>query len=483
MIGSRQQESPRAMHGPASAPASQAGFSSIVNFLFASPEVVVGSEFSNSSSQSSFSAFQISAGQDARVSDGQIADARIADSQIADSLIRSMLSSGRRASAAISSNAGLPVSSGSTSKFVSNSPAAQTTSPDPAVAGIQPAPNALTPSLGKYREPASSTGAALRALLRQTGSKLPFMTVAEPQESKATLAPLAFGMRLTPVVDGSESLSPPLQMNQAASESQMPPQETSLNSASKAGSASSETQFGSQASPTEDSQSEMPRVGSEELKLRQPVNPRSEEAPIIATAAAAGASSNTIDSRTGDSRGDEFGGSAPNSLPLQFAGKAIAAPAPSASAALRTSEPDAAPLGSQAGAPAQQFAVRIGPGQSPAVDIQMVERGGQVHVAVRTADEGLQTSLRQNLGTLVESLERSGFRTESFDPREGLPQLSTGTAMNSQDSRKEPQSGSGGRSNSGDTSQNSAGGEQQQRPRDQHAPKWIEEVENQQRRT
>jgi hypothetical protein len=310
------------------------------------------------------------------------------------------------------------------------------------------------------------------------------MAVAEPQESKATLAPLAFGMRLTPVADASESLSPSLQMNQVAPESQMSPQETSLNSASKAGSASSETQSESQASLTEDSQSEMPRAGSEELKLRQTLNSRSEEAPIIAAAAAAGASSNTIDARMGDARGGDFGGSAPNLPPLQFGGKSIAAPAPSAAVALRASEPDAAPLGSQAGTPAQQFAVRIAPGQSPAVDIHMVERGGQVHVAVRTADEGLQVSLRQDLGTLVESLERSGFRTESFAPREGLQQLSTtGTAMNSQDSRKEPQYGSGGGSNSGDTSQNSARGQQQQRPRDQRAPKWIEEVENQQRRT
>jgi hypothetical protein len=127
------------------------------------------------------------------------------------------------------------------------------------------------------------------------------------------------------------------------------------------------------------------------------------------------------------------------------------------------------------------LAVRIAPGQSPAVDIHLIERGGQVHVAVRTADVGLQVSLRQDLGTLVDSLERSGFRAESFAPREGPPQLAPGTTMNSQDSRK--QSGSNGGSNPGDTSQNSAGGQQQQRPRDQRAPKWIEEVEIQQRRT
>src|SRR5580700_8570483 len=119
MLGSLQQESVRAMHRPASIPpASQTSFSSIVNFLFTPPEVGVGSdvdESPNSSGQSSHSALQVAdkQGADARVSNGRIADAQtadaeIADTRIADAMIRSMLSSGKRASTAISSKAGHP---------------------------------------------------------------------------------------------------------------------------------------------------------------------------------------------------------------------------------------------------------------------------------------------------------------------------------------------------------------------------------------
>jgi arylsulfatase A-like enzyme len=66
--------------------------------------------------------------------------------------------------------------------------------------------------------------------------------------------------------------------------------------------------------------------------------------------------------------------------------------------------------------------VRIALPDAPPVDVQITDRAGQVQVAVRTQDPGLQASLRQDLGTLVNSLERSGYRTEAFTPREGAPQ-------------------------------------------------------------
>ena len=60
-----------------------------------------------------------------------------------------------------------------------------------------------------------------------------------------------------------------------------------------------------------------------------------------------------------------------------------------------------------------EIAVRISPPDAAPVDLQVRERGGTVHVAVRTADGGLQTSLRQDLGALVDRLERSGFHAET----------------------------------------------------------------------
>ena len=91
--------------------------------------------------------------------------------------------------------------------------------------------------------------------------------------------------------------------------------------------------------------------------------------------------------------------------------------------------------------------------QAPAVDVHLIERGGELHVAVRTADGGLQTSLRENLGTLVNSLERSGYRAEAFTPREGIQQLASSAQMNSQNGRQESESGSGRGNTSGDGSQ------------------------------
>ena len=75
----------------------------------------------------------------------------------------------------------------------------------------------------------------------------------------------------------------------------------------------------------------------------------------------------------------------------------------------------------------QQIDVRISPPQAPAVDLQVSQRSGQIQVVVRTPDAGLETALRQDLGTLVHSLERSGFQAETF-----IPGASEASRMNSQ---------------------------------------------------
>ena len=161
------------------------------------------------------------------------------------------------------------------------------------------------------------------------------------------------------------------------------------------------------------------------------------------------------------------------------AGSKFSSPsAPLASESAHAAEPVTPATPQPPAAPLKEISVRIATSQSPAVDVHVAERAGQIHVAVRTADGGMQTSLRQDLGTLVNSLERSGYRAEAFAPRDGSPALAAQT--NSQNSRQESESGSGGRNgNSGDPSQNSGGGQQQQR-RNPRASNWIEELENQQ---
>jgi hypothetical protein len=75
----------------------------------------------------------------------------------------------------------------------------------------------------------------------------------------------------------------------------------------------------------------------------------------------------------------------------------------------------------------QQIDIRITPPQAPGVDLQVSQRSGQIQVVVRTPDPGLETALRQDLGTLVHSLERSGFQAETF-----IPNSSESARMNSQ---------------------------------------------------
>ncbi|MEO5922879.1 MAG: hypothetical protein ABIR70_03535 [Bryobacteraceae bacterium] len=71
--------------------------------------------------------------------------------------------------------------------------------------------------------------------------------------------------------------------------------------------------------------------------------------------------------------------------------------------------------------PAREIAVRISAPDAAPVDLHVKERGGEVHVAVRTADTELQTSLRQDLGTLVERLDHSGFRAETIVTQAVVP--------------------------------------------------------------
>jgi hypothetical protein len=100
--------------------------------------------------------------------------------------------------------------------------------------------------------------------------------------------------------------------------------------------------------------------------------------------------------------------------------------------------PQTAPAPSSS--PIKEMALHIATPQGPAVDVQLTERGGQLHVSVRTADEGLQTSLRQDLGSLVNSLEHSGYRAEAFTPPEGSPAAVMSPQTGSQNGRQNPSS-------------------------------------------
>jgi len=145
---------------------------------------------------------------------------------------------------------------------------------------------------------------------------------------------------------------------------------------------------------------------------------------------------------------------------------------------LRSSETTASPEPISAPATAQGIAVRIALPDAPPVDIQIIDRAGQVQVAVRTPDPALQSSLRQDLGSLVNSLERSGYRAETFTPREGVLQTAASSQM--QEPGSGEQGNSSGKHGSGnqDGRQPSQQQQQQQRQRGRPLQNWIETMEN-----
>lgn len=143
--------------------------------------------------------------------------------------------------------------------------------------------------------------------------------------------------------------------------------------------------------------------------------------------------------------------------PTEGATPANAAPAAeptlhAASDTVQASEPissaNNAPAASPATSPIQQIVVRIARPDAQPVDLQISQRAGEVNVSVRTPDTGLQSSLRQDLGTLVNSLERSGYQAETITPHGVATRATISTETNSNGDRQESSSNSGGRGGS-----------------------------------
>jgi len=228
--------------------------------------------------------------------------------------------------------------------------------------------------------------------------------------------------------------------------------------------------------------SDTPRLALSEIKPRQESDQKAEATPVVTAVSAAG-----------DSNGN-FARPLPNSLPVPAAphgSDPAQQPVRTAEQALRSAE--VAPAASAPkGSAVQEIAVRIAGPDASAVDLHMIERAGQVHVSVRTADTGLQTSLRQDLGTLVNSLERSGYRTEAFTSRDSGTLSTISAQMDARSTGQDAgqngggaaqdrasQDGSGqhrsGQNRSGQGESHDSSGGQQQKRRQQH--NWIDTLE------
>lgn len=138
----------------------------------------------------------------------------------------------------------------------------------------------------------------------------------------------------------------------------------------------------------------------------------------------------------------------------------------------RTDEPIPAAIAPQPGAgnnppkPVQDITVRLAQPAAPPVDLRITQRAGEIHVSVRTPDVELQSSLRQDLGTLANSLERAGFHAETFVPRTSA----TGAMSPQRDPRQDADRGFSGRGGS----QDQPAGQQK---RERRTQSWLDEME------
>jgi hypothetical protein len=123
-----------------------------------------------------------------------------------------------------------------------------------------------------------------------------------------------------------------------------------------------------------------------------------------------------------------------------------------------TPEPASAPELPRAPAAAHDIRLQVNGGERR-VEVRLVERDGEVHVAVRTPDAHLADTLREDLPTLSSRLTDSGFRTETWHPG-----ASAGAEWHRQ---AEPAGGGLPQGSSGQPRENG----RQQQPGDQQPPR------------
>ncbi len=144
------------------------------------------------------------------------------------------------------------------------------------------------------------------------------------------------------------------------------------------------------------------------------------------------------------------------------------APQPAAGTQIGTNEPAAAPK-----TPLTDISLQVGQSQGQNVEVRLVERAGELRVAVRAGDSDVAQGLRQGLSDLTSKLSESGFRAETWRPGDAGA-LSSSAANDSADTPgHSPNNGSQSQSHSGAAPQDR--GQQGQNPANR--PRWVQELE------
>ena len=137
---------------------------------------------------------------------------------------------------------------------------------------------------------------------------------------------------------------------------------------------------------------------------------------------------------------------------------------------MRALTPDTAAVKSTE--PLKELSLQVGNANQERVEVRMVDRGGELHVAVRTGNADLAQGLRQGISDLVSRLQETGFRTDTWRPVHSAAAVS---ATNG------PQQSATEFRNHGDSQSSHGWSDQQGRDqRDQKQssrPGWVEELE------
>ena len=119
---------------------------------------------------------------------------------------------------------------------------------------------------------------------------------------------------------------------------------------------------------------------------------------------------------------------------------------------------------------------RMDSGADERIAIRMVQRGGEIHVAVRTPDQQAAQSMRQDLSRLAASLDDAGFHADTWRPAAAniaAPSSAHGQHEFSQQSRQGDTTGGDAQADKRD---GRSSGDQKRRQQDER-PQWVAELE------
>ena len=165
---------------------------------------------------------------------------------------------------------------------------------------------------------------------------------------------------------------------------------------------------------------------------------------------------------------------AANSLAAQTSTASTAAPA-QASAAERMQPLIEAP----AALPGSHNSITVkvaGETADTGIDLRFVERGGDIHLSVRTPSADIAQELRSGLNDLTSRLEHAGLRAEISTPAAAQSAFSDSSSSNSSSSHSQDDPGDTGRRGSGRNQGDPDS--QQQGSRASNQSRWIRTMQN-----